>query len=229
MSDIPQIIQAALLLLVVFLVGCVIGWLLRTMFLARRAENAEPAATDAVSSRQETDAQPSGPEAANVTGEKPAAAGQLKEVRAVPLAAVETASPVSTSGGQKAAAGKASELRKNADKESTSSKSSNGRSSSKEDGNRQSGNETGQTATVSAQDKPRTLDAPRDGKKDDLKKIKGIGPKLEGVLNDLGIYHFDQIAAWSPREVEWVDDYLSFKGRIGRDDWIGQARELSSK
>lgn len=64
---------------------------------------------------------------------------------------------------------------------------------------------------------------------DDLKAIAGIGPKLEQVLNDLGIWTYDQIAAWTPGEVAWVDDYLAFKGRIDRDGWVGQATTLGTK
>ena len=75
--------------------------------------------------------------------------------------------------------------------------------------------------------RPAGLEAPRGGKGDDLKTISGIGPKLEVVLNDLGIYHFDQIASWTKGEVEWVDDYLKFKGRIARDGWIKQASDLA--
>lgn len=62
---------------------------------------------------------------------------------------------------------------------------------------------------------------------DDLKLIAGVGPKLEQVLNGLGVWTYAQIAAWSPAEVAWVDDYLQFKGRIGRDDWIAQAAALA--
>ena len=75
---------------------------------------------------------------------------------------------------------------------------------------------------------PTTLSAPRDGQADDLKKITGVGPKLEGLLNEMGFWHFDQIAAWTPAEVAWVDARLKFKGRIERDDWISQAKSLSS-
>ncbi|TCD14444.1 NADH-ubiquinone dehydrogenase [Oricola cellulosilytica] len=64
---------------------------------------------------------------------------------------------------------------------------------------------------------------------DDLKKISGIGPKLETVLNGLGVWTFGQIAAWTPNEIAWVDDYLQFKGRIERDNWIPQAGELAGK
>ncbi len=65
------------------------------------------------------------------------------------------------------------------------------------------------------------------GDKDDLKKISGVGPKLEGVLNELGVYHFWQVAEWGPAEIEYMDDRLSFKGRIERDDWIKQAGEFA--
>lgn len=65
------------------------------------------------------------------------------------------------------------------------------------------------------------------GDVDDLKKISGVGPVLEGKLNALGITRFDQIAAFSAEDVARVDDRLNFKGRIDRDDWIGQAAALA--
>ncbi len=64
----------------------------------------------------------------------------------------------------------------------------------------------------------------RGGTPDDLKKLSGVGPKLEKLLHDNGVFHFDQIADWTPEEVVAMDDRLSFKGRITRDDWQGQAR-----
>lgn len=76
---------------------------------------------------------------------------------------------------------------------------------------------------------PELLTAAREGGADDLKRISGVGPKLEGVLNDLGFYHFDQIAAWGPAEVAWVDARLKFKGRIERDDWISQAAAFAAE
>ena len=64
---------------------------------------------------------------------------------------------------------------------------------------------------------------------DDLTRIKGIGPKLEIMLHDLGVYTFAQIATWSDDEIDRVDDNLTaFKGRARRDDWRDQARELRS-
>ena len=71
--------------------------------------------------------------------------------------------------------------------------------------------------------------APRAGGADDLKKIKGVGPKLEELLHSLGIYHFDQIAAWGPAEIAWMDSNLEgFIGRVMRDDWVGQAKILAA-
>lgn len=74
---------------------------------------------------------------------------------------------------------------------------------------------------------PEMLPAP-EGPADDLTRIKGIGPKLSARLNDLGIYHFKQIAAWTKTEAQWVDEYLAFKGRVGREKWIKQARALTA-
>jgi len=62
---------------------------------------------------------------------------------------------------------------------------------------------------------------------DDLKRISGVGPKLEKTLNGLGIYKFEQIAKWKKAERDWVDTYLKFKGRIDRDDWVSQAKKLA--
>ena len=77
--------------------------------------------------------------------------------------------------------------------------------------------------------RPDALDGPRDGKADNLKEIKGVGPKLEQVLHSLGFYHFDQIAAWSDDEVAWVDANLKgFKGRVSRDGWVDQAKILAA-
>jgi len=74
--------------------------------------------------------------------------------------------------------------------------------------------------------KPEFLDKPQ-GEQDDLKKISGIGAKLEEKLNQLGIYHYHQIAAFSHENIVWVDDHLSFKGRIERDNWVVQAKTLA--
>ena len=71
-----------------------------------------------------------------------------------------------------------------------------------------------------------TLFSEAPSEKDDLKKITGVGPKLEEAMNKLGIYQFAQVASWTNDEIMWVDDSLSVKGRIERDDWVGQVSEL---
>ncbi|MBX9873490.1 MAG: hypothetical protein K2X84_01450 [Beijerinckiaceae bacterium] len=76
--------------------------------------------------------------------------------------------------------------------------------------------------------KPQGVAAPRSGKADELELIRGIGPQNEARLHALGIYHFDQIAAWTPKEAQWVGGYLAFPGRIEREEWIGQARLLAA-
>ena len=67
--------------------------------------------------------------------------------------------------------------------------------------------------------------APADA--DDLKVISGVGPGLEKTLNEMGVYKFEQIASWGAADIEWVDDRLKFKGRITRDNWVEQAKELA--
>jgi len=73
------------------------------------------------------------------------------------------------------------------------------------------------------------LAAPRGGREDDLLVIKGIGPVNKKKLNEHGIFHFDQIAAWKKADIEAVEAYLAFDGRIAREDWIGQAKALAKQ
>ena len=74
------------------------------------------------------------------------------------------------------------------------------------------------------------LAAARDGGKgDDLGLIWGIGDKLHEKLNAMGIWHFDQIAGWTPAEVAWFEaEMQGFKGRVERDKWIEQCKKLAS-
>lgn len=67
-----------------------------------------------------------------------------------------------------------------------------------------------------------------EGEKDDLKKISGVGPKLEEKLNNLGITTYAQVAAFTAEDIERVDAVLNFKGRIEREDWVAQAKTLSA-
>ncbi len=75
--------------------------------------------------------------------------------------------------------------------------------------------------------KPELLQKPR-GKADDLKLIWGVGPALEKLLNKIGVWHFDQIAAWSAADLQHVDLLLEgFTGRAKRDEWIKQSKKLA--
>ncbi len=84
-------------------------------------------------------------------------------------------------------------------------------------------------ASASAGKKPKTMKAPRKSGPDDLKMIKGVGPKLENMLHGMGIFHFDQISKWGASEVAWADQNLKgFKGRVSRDTWVEQAKKLAA-
>lgn len=82
-----------------------------------------------------------------------------------------------------------------------------------------------------AADKPEVdargrLKAPQ-GKADDLKQIKGVGPVLEKKLNEAGIFHYWQVAALNAKQIEELENDMSFPGRVERDDWVAQAKELA--
>ena len=65
-----------------------------------------------------------------------------------------------------------------------------------------------------------------DGEADDLKQISGVGPVLEKKLNEYGIYHYKQIAGLKKAEIAKVDEDLALKGKIEKDDWVKQVKEL---
>ncbi len=71
--------------------------------------------------------------------------------------------------------------------------------------------------------KPPVLGSPRDGAPDDLTLIDGVSLMQQSTLYSVGIFHFDQIAAWTPENVAWIDQYLRLGGRIDEEDWVEQA------
>ncbi|MDO9415926.1 NADH-quinone oxidoreductase subunit E [Pararhizobium sp.] len=79
----------------------------------------------------------------------------------------------------------------------------------------------------SLEDKNRPAGIEKPATPDNLELISGVGPKIGGILNGLGIYTFVQVAGWKKAERDWVDGYLNFKGRIDRDDWVKQAEALA--
>lgn len=166
--NIAHIVETGLIMLAAFLVGAIIGYIIRCMFFRPKKSAVAPAtgttaakAAPAAATPKPAPASPAKKPAAKKPAPKPAPA--------------KTASP-----------------------------------------------------TADADGKPIPLSGPRNDKKDDLKRIKGIGPKIETTLNGLGIYHFDQIAGWSSKTVGWINGFLSFKGRIQREKWISQAKALAS-
>ena len=223
MNDIPHIIEAALLLVIAFLIGCILGWFLRTKIFRKRTK---------------TNIVESGPTAENSgaknLGKRPDSMEKSAKVAVVSEAGRDTTSleqigqdtdlkmsgqaqekPSSPTLNVVASKPRKAEIAKSAE----FSKSAAIKPAPVAETSSSVGHESG---------KPEAMNAPRPEGKDDLKKIKGIGPKLEDTLNGLGIYHFDQIAKWKRAEIDWVDNYLSFKGRIDRDDWISQSKKLSS-
>jgi predicted flap endonuclease-1-like 5' DNA nuclease len=86
-----------------------------------------------------------------------------------------------------------------------------------------------EVAAASAAELPREDIVAAGGEADDLRKIKGLGPKLVAALGGLGVTRFDQIAAWSEADIDRIDAQLgTFAGRIRRDNWVEQARYLAA-
>ncbi|WP_375690527.1 hypothetical protein [Pseudooceanicola sp. LIPI14-2-Ac024] len=95
--------------------------------------------------------------------------------------------------------------------------------------------ESGSTSATSAVayevdegDKPKLLDRPRAGVADNLTELPGVGPKVAEALTELGVYHFAQIASWTPKNIAWVEAQVpSLKGRAERNDWVAKAGVLA--
>jgi len=85
----------------------------------------------------------------------------------------------------------------------------------------------GAAAATSAAPKPAAKAKPAASGGDDLKLLSGVGPALEKKLHEAGVTSFAQVAAWTPEDVESFDEKLSFKGRIEREGWVEQAKELA--
>jgi NADH-quinone oxidoreductase subunit E len=181
MNEFPYFIEAALLLLAVFVAGCYVGSALR------RAAPKPPA--------KKTSSVPLEPAAS-------AAAIAPQAEADAPEPAPPAAQPASTP---------RSPRKKNVSEPAPPAESSP------------------TPAKPAADPRPPALAAPRDGVKDDLKQIKGIGPRIEASLNEFGIFHFSQIARWTKKNVAWVDEQLSFRGRIEREKWIEQAKALAKR
>lgn len=71
------------------------------------------------------------------------------------------------------------------------------------------------------------VNAPEPGTGDDLTQIKGVGPKAAEKLNEAGVTTLGQIANWSSKDIERFDALINGRGRIERDEWVGQAKKLA--
>ena len=87
---------------------------------------------------------------------------------------------------------------------------------------------TGSAHQLADSTQPPSLASPP-SRRDNLKKVKGIGPGFKKRLNELGIFQFAQIAEWSAAEQIWIGQALGFEGRIERDDWVKQAVALRDR
>lgn len=193
----PHLIEIILLMMAFFLLGCLIGYYVRR-WTAGPETSADPAPNVTPSSRASTTDADTKEEKAAATKQAAPAETVSEKPKEAPAPKPEAKKPAAKAPAKKPAA------RKPATKAAPKT-----------------------AAAKKPDEKPELLSAPRDGKKDDLKNIKGVGPKIEGILNAKGIYHFDQVAAWKRKDVTWMDNELSFKGRIDREEWVKQAKALA--
>ncbi|HRK65035.1 MAG TPA: hypothetical protein PLN53_11625, partial [Terricaulis sp.] len=75
--------------------------------------------------------------------------------------------------------------------------------------------------------KPAMLASARNGAPDDLTLIDGVSLQQQSTFYSLGVFHFDQIAAWTAENIAWVDQYLRLRGRIEEEEWVEQAADLA--
>jgi len=86
----------------------------------------------------------------------------------------------------------------------------------------------GGAAAGNIYNKPLIRSSPRPSGKDNLQEIEGIDSDLEARLNELGIFHFDQIAKWSAKNAHWVEEYLTLEdSQIRESNWVEQAQKFS--
>lgn len=170
----------------------------------------------------EAKAQAAADKKAKVAADKKAKAAADKKAADKKTKADEKAAKTKADADQKAADKKAKAAKTKADKTAAAKAEADAKAGEDFDGDDVRG-------AADEGTKPATLAAAREGGADDLKRIKGIGPKLEKLCNTMGFFHFDQIAAWTPDEMAWVNANLEgFKGRATRDKWIDQAKLLAA-
>ncbi|WP_029040253.1 hypothetical protein [Cucumibacter marinus] len=216
-----HVIEIALLVLAAFLLGCIIGYLLRRIFApGRPATQADEQSATTRRSEVITSAATGAASAAGLSGitETPRDPGNDEDDAETDSPAVEDKAAATGDTQDPSAVADGGDAKKDAKAEAEGGEAP-------KPADLDAAAEADARAGAGA--RPKGLSEPRGGNKDDLKQIKGIGPKIEDTLNGLGIFHFDQVAVWDRKTIDWVDSYLSFKGRIDREEWVSQAKELS--
>ena len=242
-------LQAAVLGILIFgLLGLLFNWLFCAPLLVAREKTDLSAASADAASTSTSASSASNAGAATVTSDSAAADKAAVEAKAqaaadkkakvaadkkAKAAADKKAADKKTKADEKAAKTKADADQKAADKKAKAAKTKAYKTAvAKAEADAKAGEDFDGDDVREAADegtKPATLAAAREGGADDLKRIKGIGPKLEKLCNTMGFFHFDQIAAWTPDEMAWVNANLEgFKGRATRDKWIDQAKLLAA-
>ncbi len=189
----------------------------------RDAQEAEERAKrEAAAKEAEADKARKAKEAADAKAKKDAEAARAKEKADAEKAKAEKA--------KKAAAEKEAKAKADADKKAKADADKKAAAAKKEKAAKASATAGAGAAASSEGTKPKNaMTGARGGQADNLKEIKGIGPKLEKLCHSLGIYHFDQIADWDKDEIAWMDGNLEgFHGRVTRDNWVGQAKILAA-
>ena len=209
------IIQSALLLAVAIIIGCVIGYVLRMLIAPASTPAANGADTQIVR-----------------TGGKIASVPPADALTGAPIPPptriLEDTKQVKDDDGNGQVNATTRTDGRKARKPATRKPAAKGASTKKTAATgaaRKKPATTGGSAAAADAGKPKAIAKP--AKPDDLTQISGIGPKIAGKLNGLGIYRWSQIGDWKKVERDWVNAHLSFKGRIEREDWIKQAKALA--
>jgi len=233
------IVELILWLLLAFFIGAIIACLLRSLFSGvSGGEGLLGAPGSGVSGKADAPATAAAPlaaeedagadEAAQRRAEEEAARRKAEEEAAARCKAEEEARQRAEEEARRKAEEEArrkagEEAQRKAEEEARRKAGEEAQRKAEEEARRKAGEEAKQAEAT----KPYGLAGPIGGVADNLTRIKGIGSKINGILNDLGIYHFTQIAAWTEKDIAEVDEKLKFKGRIVREKWVEQAKVLA--
>ena len=234
------VVQTAILLAIAFILGCLIGHLLRMVIASDTKTQAPDEAVTHASAAISTPNSEASATAKPVTEKQDTAA-------VTSGSADDTAAATAVSGGGVVKSKVPTKTTKSTTSRSraTSKPVSRSRSTGKtgadtSKASKAAGKSGGETTTGKTKAEPatktpaKTVAATTGGsgntpQKDDLKRILGVGPKLEARMNALGIVSYSQIAAWTKKQQREYGEQLSFSGRIERDGWVSQAKRLSKE